>query len=300
MASIFVNIASYHDYELPRTIIDCINKSSGENTISFGVHMVFFKNDEIVLPDITNIKYEKFKAPEHLGVGLARSRANSFYKGEDYYLQIDSHTRFVHGWDKKLINTHNLYLSEGCNPVISAYPSGYHYENFIPILDALGPVSYTGFESTKKAQSDFKRTKFLNQESKINSANNIFTKSISGGCVFSSGDIAQIDPNKRIFYWGEEFLQALRLFTHGYDLMLPQEGIVFHLYYDGDKPVESQRRLPGLDFPDESYKMKLVSDEEIFRIISNKEVGPQSLGSARTLEDYEIYAGINFTSGMVD
>jgi hypothetical protein len=33
MTSVFIQIPSYHDYELGRTIRDAMNKSSGENQI---------------------------------------------------------------------------------------------------------------------------------------------------------------------------------------------------------------------------------------------------------------------------
>ena len=103
MASIFVQIAAYQDYELPRTIIDCIKNSSKENTINFGVHLCY-EQDNISVPDLSNIKFEKSMSPKNMGVGIGRNIANSFYDGEDYYLQIDSHMRFDPGWDKNLIN----------------------------------------------------------------------------------------------------------------------------------------------------------------------------------------------------
>ena len=128
VSSIFVQISSYHDFELSRTIIDCLKKSSGKNQINFGVHLVYYEKDEISIPNISNITFEKHKAPTNIGVGIGRFNANEMYSDEDYYLQIDSHMRFNQDWDKSLINTHMFYEKEGLNPVISAYPSSYDYE----------------------------------------------------------------------------------------------------------------------------------------------------------------------------
>ena len=43
-----------------------------------------------------------------------------FYRGEQYYLQIDSHSEFVTSWDEKLIKMVEDAPAE--KPVISTYP----------------------------------------------------------------------------------------------------------------------------------------------------------------------------------
>ena len=43
-----------------------------------------------------------------------------FYRGEQYYLQIDSHCEFVSAWDEKLIKMVEDAPAE--KPVISTYP----------------------------------------------------------------------------------------------------------------------------------------------------------------------------------
>jgi hypothetical protein len=46
--------------------------------------------------------------------------AAKFYRGEQYYLQIDSHCEFVSSWDEKLIKMVEDAPAE--KPVISTYP----------------------------------------------------------------------------------------------------------------------------------------------------------------------------------
>jgi len=36
-------------------------------------------------------------------ISLNNNDVAKFYRGEQYYLQIDSHSEFVHAWDEKLI-----------------------------------------------------------------------------------------------------------------------------------------------------------------------------------------------------
>ena len=219
MSSIFVQISAYQDHELHKTIKDCINKSSGNNEIHFGINLVF-KEDNILIPEVPNLKIKKSEAPLNLGVGVGRYIANRLYDGEDYYLQVDAHTRFIQNWDDSIIESYNLYKEHGCNPVLTAYPSAYWYENEEEVFDSVPDINAIDFRMEDVEL--FKKTKFLHQYSK-KAEGSIFTKSISGGSVFSSGSISSISPNKKMFNWGEEMLYAARLFTHGYDLMIPQK-----------------------------------------------------------------------------
>jgi hypothetical protein len=100
-----------------------------------------------------------------------------------------------------------------------------------------------------------------------------------------------------MFNWGEEMLYAIRLFTHGYDLMIPEKQYLYHLYYDNNNPKYNFRSLSGIDFPEETNRILDESNKEIYRILSNSVVGDQELGTVKTLKDFEIYAGIRFLDG---
>jgi hypothetical protein len=53
---------------------------------------------------------------------MARYLGAKFYRGEQYYLQIDSHSEFVKEWDTKLIKM--IHDAPAKKPVISTYPPG--------------------------------------------------------------------------------------------------------------------------------------------------------------------------------
>lgn len=294
VSSIFVQISSYHDFELPRTIIDCLKKSSGKNQINFGVHLVYYEKDEISIPNISNITFEKHKAPTNIGVGIGRFNANEMYSDEDYYLQIDSHMRFNQGWDISLISTYLKYVGYGLNPVISSYPSSYDYEGYVvKIHNEDAEVCYTEFNK----KDSFSGNSYIpHQEAIQNKRHNIFTKSISGASIFSDGSISKIKPNKKMFFWGEEIVQAIRFYTHGYDLVLPEKQNFHHLYNNGHNAVSNLRRNAQGDFPEQSEILNKISYSELARIVTEKPIGLQELGSIRTLEQYEEYAGVDFAN----
>jgi hypothetical protein len=293
MSTIFVQIASYQDHELEPTILDCIEKLSGDHEIHFGVALCYCE-DTISVPDVPNLKIIKSQAPNNLGVGIARFLANSLYDNEDYYLQVDSHTRFIENWDREIVNCYEYYKENGLNPVITTYPARYWYEDNILKLDENMSVTYIDFKHDDNEL--FKSKKFLHQTAKPNQLDNLFTKSVSGGSIFSSGKISSIEPNKVMFNWGEEMIYAIRLFTHGYDLVLPQKQYLYHLYYDHENVEGNKRNLSGKDFPELSQEIYDNSFNEVKRIIEGNVVGDQELGTERTLEDYAYYAQIEFKS----
>lgn len=292
MSSIFVQIPAYHDYELPRTIRDAINKSSGNHTINFGVHLTYYKNNDIDMSGLSNVKIDYSLAPNNLGQGMSRYLANEFYDEEDYYLQIDSHTRFEQDWDEWFIDSYKFYKDLGLNPVLSCYPGAYEYvDNELFILNEKSQVFYTDFiQELSFPENDY----IPHQRAVANPDNNIFTRSVSGGSIFSEGAIGLIKPNIHMYFHAEEILTALRLYTHGYDLLLPKRQNLYHLYYDASKKEKNQRRQTGEDFPKEVNNLDKKSKFELSQIIKNKIIGPDALGSVRTLEEYEQFAGIDF------
>jgi hypothetical protein len=296
MSSIFIQVPSYHDYELKRTIVDAINKSSGKNFLNFGVHLCYYEKMDIDLSGLSNVKYEVSKAPDNLGVGVSRYIANSFYNGEDYYFQIDSHSRFEINWDVNLIKNYERNKSYGANPVLSAYPGAYEYKDgLLNILNNKSHVAYTEF---------VKELSFINdlvphQRAVGNFDNNVFTKSVSAASIFSEGSIANIQPNSKIFFWGEEILTAIRLYTHGYDLMLPDSQNIYHLYYDHSQGAKNLRRQVIQDFPEEYARLDKASKKELSDIILNNRIGPDGFGSKRSLLEYEQYAKIDFMNKAI-
>jgi hypothetical protein len=68
---------------------------------------------------------------ESLGPYMARYIGAKFYRGEHYYLQIDSHSEFVEDWDVKLIR--DMENAPAKKPVLSTYPpdSTHNWRNTI-------------------------------------------------------------------------------------------------------------------------------------------------------------------------
>lgn len=289
MASIFVQIASFNDKELAKTVKDCILKSSGRNKITFGIHECYITDKTIF--DIDGISISYSKAPEGLGVGVSRYKANKFYNNEDFYLQIDSHTRFIQDWDIACINNITKYLDSGNKCILTTYPSEYYYnEDGKEIFNSLSIPSTIRF---KHDDPDlFKTSRILNQHG-VQLETSMCSESVSAAFIFGIGSISSVVQNPAVFYLGEEILKAASLYTSGYNLMCPDKTIVFHLYgADSD-------RVPVWNlYPEECKNLDSFSKNSIKLILSESRSGPRELGTQRPLEYFERFIGVDFKNGI--
>jgi hypothetical protein len=299
MASIFVQISAYRDQEVTATILDAIKQSSGKHTLNFGVHFIYLEESEINVPDLPNVKYITSKAPENVGVGIGRYIAHQFYNGEDFYFQCDSHSRFVKDWDEIAIHSVLDYQIQGIDkPLLTMYPSNYWYKDttFSEIETDKGDTSYRSNISFHEKPEEFKNLRIPSQMS-VDAKGSIFTKSISAGCVFTLGPY--LEPNKDMAFWGEEILMAARSYTHGYDLVLPNQQFMYHLYYNWSNPEINRRKIFWQDFPNEFETMNAHSREVVYKILTEEMTGEGLLGTKRTLVEYGTFAGLDFTTGEV-
>jgi hypothetical protein len=296
--SIFIQITSYHDYELEKTIRNAIEKSSGKNKLVFGVHSIFYEDNSWVSPikEIPNVKLIQSKAPENLGMGVGRAIAHQFYSGEDYYFQIDAHSRFDDNWDLFLINEISIHKSSGYNkPLITNYPKPYWYEGNIEKTRDHEEV-VTQFYWKDKHRFELYRTPM--QGTIKNPDNNIHSISISGGCIFTEGDF--LKPNNLIFADGEEIFIAARAYTNGYDLFVPSKTFMYHLYSDIGSTGKNARRLVPADWPDQTAHLEKISKDEIKIVLSEDGVvGEYRLGTERTLDQYGEFSGLDFKTGQI-
>ncbi|MBF0428606.1 MAG: hypothetical protein HQL94_06750 [Magnetococcales bacterium] len=126
--TIFVSVASYRDSECPWTLEDLFAKATYPDRIYVGVLWQVAEEDPKAFCQIPNrpdqVRGLMVDASASLGVCWARSRIQAeLWQGEDYYLQIDSHSRFAPGWDVLLIAL--LAASPSPKPVLTTHPIRY-------------------------------------------------------------------------------------------------------------------------------------------------------------------------------
>jgi len=238
---IFLSIASYRDPQCPLTVLDAITKASNPGNL---VIVVCQQNDESTDIQCTNlsvpklasktgsnptIKWIKIPHTEARGPCWARFAIQQMYSGEQYYLQVDSHTRFVDSWDTKCIQCLTQAQSEkGDNLVcLTNYVSTFNIQTEqIEINPLRGPMFIESVDQTDgfdRYNSKYSNPMIKPQES----------KGWSGCFAFGPGQMivdSPYDPYTPFLFFGEEMDMFARLYTRGWLMYVPHIPICFTIF----------------------------------------------------------------------
>jgi hypothetical protein len=306
--SIFVQIASYRDPELVPTILDMFETAEKPENLKV---CICWQHDDVENLDIfksyPNIQIIDVPYKESRGACWARNLIQRYYNGERYTLQLDSHHRFVQGWDTELKNMYQQCVSMGSSkPLITAY---------IPSFDPLEPK-----ESYEMVPWRMDFNTFTDEGTVIFTPNVIhkhqsYTKPIparfySAHFAFTDGTFCEeVQHDPEYYFYGEEISISVRAFTHGYDLYHPHKVIAWHEYtrnnrvkhwddHDTTKDIYRVYEKSWWERDSQSQKRNRIlfgieTDESI--VIPKR----YNFGTMRTLEEYERYAGIKFKTREV-
>jgi glycosyltransferase involved in cell wall biosynthesis len=293
---IFIQIASYRDPELEKTVKSAIENAKKPKNLVFGIARQYHPDDKFDTLDeyrkdkrfrILDIPYLESK-----GACWARNQIQQLYKGEEYTLQIDSHMRFAPNWDEEMINMIKQLQKKGHKkPLLTGYVSSFNPENdpqeriqepWRMVFDRFIPEGAVFFlPETIPGWEDLKEP--------------VPARFYSAHYGFTLGEFSKdVQHDPEFYFHGEEISIAARAYTHGYDLFHPHKTLIWHEYtrkgrtkqWDDDKQwVEKNnrchlknRRLFGMD-------------GETF---NPDEFGIYGFGTERTLKDYEKYSGLLF------
>lgn len=294
MAKIFVQIAAYRDPELPHTIQDLLAKAWDPKSIRIGIcnQTTPAGWNHSALQD-SRIAQIKVPYREAKGTCWARSQVQELYEGEEFTLQLDSHHRFELHWDRALIEM--LKKTGSPKPVLTAYIPGYSGKGR---RTTLGPA-----EPGKQVFQQFDRDGVVAFIGSAMAPDELLrpprARFTSGHFIFGPGQIVEDVPyDPSLYFMGEEITLAVRYFTHGYDLFHPHQSYVYHSYgraghrrhWDDHNEKKSKRLVPWHIYQAESVKRVRMLLTEPDSIEPRFGLGPE-----RTLRDYELYAGLNFT-----
>lgn len=290
--TIFVNVSAYRDTECSATVKDAFAKASKPERVYVGICQQNKESAEdcLGLPgiDMTHVKSLSLDYSRAKGPTYARYLTNTLYAGEDFMLQIDSHTRFVDGWDSKLI-----LMLEKCpsrKAVLTHYPHAYEVKQanvpadmktHVPVMcrSKWNSDGIPTFEAVLKPvdQAGLRRVPFL-----------------AGGMIFGPGRLFQevrLDPGLDYLFVGEEVLLSARLFTHGWDLFTPSENVVLHHYERKDGPRFWQD-ITGY----RAQQMKTLNRVKSLLGLQNPDISlsdEYGMGSERTMEKFWGFCRLN-------
>lgn len=245
------------------------------------------------------------------GPTYGRFITSLFYSNQDYYMIVDSHSRFSIHWDNKMI----LRVFQMPTPgVLSHYPNGYlpdkprgefHKRDVMGMCK--GVILANGMPKLGANWMAFRPHPTLEAFA-------------AAGYLFGDAQFAldnPFDPFLHYLFDGEEILYSVRMWTSGWDIYCPAEANIFHFYGRPGAPkfwslmtpaknqaqvisekralylleraqpwVEDKQKYPGKDYVPPSER-RIVTEEAALhspRIMIKKKY--YGLGEKRTLEAF--------------
>jgi glycosyltransferase involved in cell wall biosynthesis len=297
--NIFVIIPSYRDRECQWTIRDLFSKARHPDRVTVGV---VWQYDPAVDADCfefetrpEQVRSLMFSHLQSRGCSWARQQALRLWRGEEYALQIDSHMRFVPEWDVTMLA--QLRACGSPRAVLTTRPLEYDPP------DTLGEQIFCGLSAGDFDQDGILHVAGYGLPFAEAPPRPTPTAFAAGGFIFGPARrLVDVPYDPHIYFIGEEINLAVRLWTAGWDLFVPNEPLVYHYYA---KP--GQRNLPWFDDPI-AARLHKVSIARMHHMLGGKQTRDRralrdldryGLGRARSLAAYESYAGVNFRERTV-
>jgi len=298
--TIFVSVASYRDDVCNSTLQSLFSMADKPTRVFVGVCQQNKEGDgecDKGFEHSANVKMLRIPYFEAKGPTYARYLCSTLWNKEEYFLQVDSHSKFVKGWDTLCIQMIKDIKNNGLSrkPVLSHYPKeieSYESETdeskwVVPricksFFNDRGMLSFMGAQNldTKK---DFYKTPY-----------------VSGGMVFCESKFLKelpFDPNLPYLFVGEEILHSVRFYTNGWDVFTPNQNIVYHEYTRANKPKiwTDNPTYSDMDaFNKVKHYLRFINDD-IRQLPEHVSVNMDKygLGTKRSLESYWKFTGID-------
>ncbi|HEY4187788.1 MAG TPA: GlcNAc-transferase family protein [Polyangia bacterium] len=296
---IFVRVAAYRDPECQWTVRDLFAKAAHPERVYVGVCWQYLPSVDPPTFPVTSyadhVRFTRVLASDSRGVCWARRETEKLWRGEEYTLQVDSHSRFVPAWDRLALE--ELEACPSDKPVLSSTPAPYTppahlYADALPTVrcgDAFAPDGCLRL-----------RGEYLDRPPPAP----LPAAFVAAGLVFSaSGILEEVPYDPALYFEQEEPAYGLRLYTHGWDLYSPSRHLVYHYYRPSAAERATAPRSAGLHWEDHrawgrlNDQARLRFDRLVGRGGADGDGdGGYGLGTARTLADYERFAGVDFVA----
>jgi len=303
MSKIFVSIASYRDPELLPTLDNLLKTAANPEDLTICIGWQHSLEDawDNLDPYLNDPRFIILDVPynEAQGVCWMRNKIQSQYTGEDYYFQLDSHHRFIEGWDEVLKDQINYLRSVGNDkPLLSSYVASYS-----PDKDPEGRLEEVwglNIDRFMPGGVPFLTPFHVNDWRNLKAP--IPSRFISGHFIFTLGQfVLEVPYDPNLYFHGEESSLAARAYTFGYDIFSPHFPIVWHEYTREGKSKHWSDATDWKQKDDASYERfrKLMGMEPGCTRCTRRSMAPNYFGTVRTIEQYERFAGLKFSTRQI-
>lgn len=278
---IFVQIPAYRDAELASTVRSLYARADRPDRLRT---VIAWQRgpDEGDLPadvrELPGIEILETAARESRGPNRARRDIQLRYDGEDLTLMLDSHMRFVPGWDTAAIEMLAAISARSDDrAILTAYLPG-----FIPRAGARGrrtqptriyPLHRQDGVLTRLTSYPLPFWQRLDEP--------VEAEYLSLHFVLARGEFNEAVPHDpEIYFFGDEVALGCRAYTHGWTLWHPHRVIGWHAY-------DRSTRVPHWDTHPQWHAAHLRSLARLRAMFAGEPQYRDLLGRDRSVADYE-------------
>lgn len=231
---LLISIVSFCDTELLPTIANALEQAQFPENITFSIFEQDLSSNEAAINAMVrahgaNLLYQYTSVEKTQGVVWARHHASKpLQTGDyDYYLQIDSHTRFSMHYDSFLISTHRHAINFWGPFVWTAYCPNYTIKEDSYVLDD------TQLQTSFAILDESFSSKLVGcvKPMQVSSVYGEESFQISGHFLFGEAYVFVETPFDPFLYWeGEESTYAARLYSKNVKTVSPPKVYLWHKY----------------------------------------------------------------------
>ncbi len=278
--SIFVQVPAYRDRELPKTLLSLYRRAREPEALR--VVVLWQASPEERLPDhvrsLPRLTVIRHPYTESRGPNWARARIQDHLADEPYTLYLDSHHRFVPGWDGQARAMLEHLEARGVSkPVLTAYLPGY-----VPGRGSRGrlrepykiyPMQRAGGLLTRLTSYPIPDWRRLTAP--------VTAEFLSLHFVFArSAFTREVPTDPGVYFFGDEVALGLRAYTHGWDLFHPHRVLGWHAY-------DRASRQPHWDHHSDWAVRNEASIRRLRQLYTAAPEMAHLLGRERSVGDYE-------------
>lgn len=285
---ILVQIPAYRDRELAPTLLDLYRKAAEPDRLRVCVAWQHAEDERLPAAVRTLPGLELLDIPytESRGCNWARALLQRRWDGEPYVLLLDSHHRFVRGWDALATGMYDGLRRAGVErPMLTTY------------LPAYDPAREPGARRKRPYQiyplgrergllvrlTSYPIPHWTSRDGPIAAGFASLHFLLAAGRF---NEDVPFDPD--VYFFGDEVATSVRAFTSGYDLFHPHVVVGWHAF---DRAARVAHWVDHAGWHAQHER----SLAQLRRLFGGEATGAYGLGTARTLGDYEAHVMMTLT-----
>ncbi len=276
---IFVSIASYCDSQIFDTIKNIFEEATDPSRVYIGLHLQDTEEtyNKLKALNYKNLRIKYTPKEQTKGVVWARNRIKEeLLTNEEYFLQIDSHSRVKQNWDSILITQYNSI--EEPKVIITTYPNHFDvpgYDKKYLELAHNTPLRIRRFVSPEDPVDNRCQAENLGplQDYEVK-----HTHWAAAGFLFTRREwVDEVKMPDDIKFNGEEDFLTFNSYLKGWNLRVPSEATVWHNYEYRD--AETQK-------PYREHNNTYLIAENVVNSLNSVLYSSENIRSLEQLEEY--------------